>query len=563
VRGIGSVVEATGHTAQVVSCMFQVRACDDKALGTDSVEEAEALEAQAAGLREQADEAAAAVGVLPGAATQAMNDKVGWFADQVKERADDLRRAEEASPLIIEHQQRLTDAAANLERVGQPGRPLSDDLADIDQAVTTTAWLLERLNELQGTYRTSAGARRQLDRTRREAIATRERILDEVISYLNGRVDRLGDLDDAELGEVVDRLHGWVAHLVEQAELCENGPDCDRLLDRAGQILDRSERLVDEMDRRAAVEGVDPDPAPRERSRELRAEIRDHGMDSVYERYVAWLERKLAERKAEKAARAAEEAARAAQAANSSPGTNNGTGETGEPTAPAGETPAEADGQPTVVADDAPSTNGTEDGTEISIEVGASTAGGVPKQSLGLETGGGTDPGPGEEQPNIGLRSATVVPSEVVPVVPLTVGQPAPADAGKVFTNDDDDKGQKEQVVEGVVGGKVAPMASVPRDPGVIADPVPELDAGGSTGFPVEDLPTAAGCAGPLAAFCKEDPGPNVLVQTPELPVPSMECLSVTGFCGGLVPGGIEADIWHPGPTDLSPSDLSPFSAAW
>ena len=547
VRGIGSVVEATGHTAQVVSCMFQVRACDDQALGTDSVEEAEALEAQAASLREQADEAAAAVGVVPAAATQAMNDKVGWFADQVGERADDVRRAREASPIITEHQQRLTDAAANLERVGQPGRALSDDLADIDQAVTTTAWLLERLNELQGTYRTSAGARRQIDRTRREAIATRERILDEVISYLDGHVDRLGDLDDAELREVVDRLHGWVAHLVEQAELCENGPDCDRLLDRAGQILDRSERLVDEMDRRAAVDGAEPDPAPRERSRELRAEIHDHGMDSVYERYVAWLERKLAERKAAKAAKAAEEAARAAP---------------GESTAPTAENPAEADPQAAPVADDAASTNGT----EVSIEVGASTAaGGVPKQSLGLAAGDGTDPGPGDEQPTIGLRSATVVPSEVVPVVPLTVGQPAPADAGKVFT-DDDDEGQQEQVersvangvVEGVVGGKVAPMASVPRDPGVIADPVPELDAGGSTGFPVEDVPTAAGCAGPLAAFCKEDPGPNVLVQTPELPVPSMECLSVTGFCGGLVPGGIELDIWHPGPADLSPS-----SAAW
>jgi hypothetical protein len=62
VRGIGSVVEATGHTAQVVRCVLQARACDDQALGTDSVEEAEALEAQAAGLREQADEAAAAVG---------------------------------------------------------------------------------------------------------------------------------------------------------------------------------------------------------------------------------------------------------------------------------------------------------------------------------------------------------------------------------------------------------------------------------------------------------------------------------------------------------------------
>jgi hypothetical protein len=529
VRGIGSVVEATGHTAQVVSCMFQVRACDDQALGTDSVEEAEALEAQAAGLRAQADEAA--VGVVPSAATQAMNDKVGWFADQVQERADDLRRAGEASPIISEHQQRLTDAAANLERVGQPGRPLADDLADIDEAVTTTAWLLDRLNELQGTYRTSAGARRQVDRTRREAIATRERILDEVISYLDGHVDRLGDLDDAELREMVDRLHGWVAHLVEQAELCENGPDCDRLLDRAGQLLDRSERLVDEMDRRAAVEGAEPDPAPRERSRELRAEIHDHGMDTVSERYVAWLERKLAERKAVKAARAAEEAARTAQ---------------GEPAAPAAETPAEADPQATPVADDAASTNGT----EVSIEVGA----------------GGTDPGPGEEEPTIGLRSATVVPSDVGPVVPLTVRQPAPADAGKVFT--DDDKEQKEQaeqversvanVVEGVLGGKVAPMAPVPREPGVIADPVLEIDAGGSTGFPVVDVPTAAGCAGPLAAFCKEDPGPNVLVQTPELPAPSIECLSVTGFCRGPAPGGIDLDIWHPGPTDLSPS-----SAAW
>jgi hypothetical protein len=250
----------------------------------------------------------------------------------------------------------------------------------------------------------------------------------------------------------------------------------------------------------------------------------------------------LAERRAAKAARAAEEAARTAQASNSSPGTKNGTEEPGEPTAPAGETPAETDGRPSPVTDDAPSTNGTED----SIEVGASVAAGsVPKQSLGLEAGAGTDPGPGEEEPTIGLRSATVVPSEVGSVVPLTVGQPAPADAGKVFTNDDD-KGQKEQVersvangvVEGVLGGKVAPMASVPRDPGVIADPVAEIDAGGSTGSPVVEVPTAAGCAGPLAAFCKEDPGPNVLVQTPELPVPTMDCLAVTGFCGGLAPVG-------------------------
>jgi hypothetical protein len=366
VRGIGSVVEATGHTAQVVRCVLQARACDDQALGTDSVEEAEALEAQAAGLREQADEAAAAVGVLAGqadppptgdgtgrqppgwagsiigqqaAATQALTDEVGWLAGQVEERADDLRRAREAIEIVAGYQQRLIDAASTVERVGQPDRPLPADLADIDQVVKTTAWLLERLNEVQGTYRTSAGGRRQIDRTRREAIAAREQILDKVISHLDGHLDRLGDLDDTELQDVVDRLHEWVAHLVEQAELCENGADCDRLLDQAEQLLDRSERFVDEIDRRAFAGEAEPDPAPWDRIHELRAEIDAHGMDAVLDRFTATVEKGLAERAARKAARAAaEEAAQAGQASHQAPGTTGERDGTGA--APAAETPA-------------------------------------------------------------------------------------------------------------------------------------------------------------------------------------------------------------------------------
>jgi hypothetical protein len=81
-RGIGSVVEATGHTAQVVGCMFQARACDDQALGTDSVEEAEALEAQAASLRERADEAAAAVGC----SIRVSNRPDGWTRSSASRR---------------------------------------------------------------------------------------------------------------------------------------------------------------------------------------------------------------------------------------------------------------------------------------------------------------------------------------------------------------------------------------------------------------------------------------------------------------------------------------------
>jgi hypothetical protein len=94
-----------------------------------------------------------------------------------------------------------------------------------------------------------------------------------------------------------------------------------------------------------------------------------------------------------------------------------------------------------------------------------------------------------------------VVPSEVGTVVPLSVGQPAPADPAKVFSDAHDRVEQVEDsvangAVEGALGGKAAPMVSVPPDPGVIADPVPRIIPGGSTGFPVVDVPTAAGCAG-------------------------------------------------------------------